>query len=84
MLKNTQDNDFNDDKLITLNSITVNRNPFLNNELASKEYVEDTIGEITVLRFNQLLELYLKVSAANGLCNLTQVETKTIYRYNKS
>ena len=33
LVKNNQDNDFNDNKLLNLDSVTVNRNPTLDNEL---------------------------------------------------
>ena len=50
-VKNNQDNDLNDNKLLNIDSKTVNRNPNLDNELDKN----------TVLRFNQTLETYLKV-----------------------
>ena len=36
LLKNNQDNDFNDKKFTNIDSITVNRNPSSNNELVCK------------------------------------------------
>ena len=51
-----QDNDFNNSKLPNLDSVTVNRNPHLDNELSNKKFVDDSIGEGTIARFNQTLE----------------------------
>ena len=54
MVKNNQDNDLNDENLTNLDSITVNRNPSLDNELA-KKYVDDSLGSHNILRFIQTL-----------------------------
>ena len=56
LVKNNQDNDFNDNKLTNSDSITVIRNPSLDNEEANKKHVDDSIGEGNVLRFIQTLE----------------------------
>ena len=72
MVKNNRDNDFNDNKLTNLDSITVNRNPSLDNELVNKKYVDDSIREGTIVRFNQTLQNYLKVSVGNDTYNLTK------------
>ena len=66
------DNDFNDNKLTNMDSITVNRNPGSNNEVPIKQIVDDSKGEGTVVRFNQTLEDYLKVSAGNDTYILTK------------
>ena len=42
LVKNNQDNNLNDNKLINLDSITVNRNPTSDNELANKKYIDDS------------------------------------------
>ena len=73
LVKNNQDNDLNDNKLINLDSVTVNRNPNLYNELANKKYIDDELDKNTVLRFNQTLENYLKVSVGNDIYNLTNM-----------
>ena len=52
LVRNNQDNDLNDKKITNLDSITVNRNPSLDNELANKKYIDDSIAEGTLLRFN--------------------------------
>ena len=69
---NDQDSEFDNNKLTNLDSITVNRNPNLDNELSNKNHVDDSIGEGTLLRFNQTLEIYLKVSVGNDTYNLTK------------
>ena len=73
-LFNDQDSEFDNNKLTNLDSITVNRNPNLDNELSNKKYVDDSIGEGTLLRFNQTLENYLKVSVGNDIYNLTKYD----------
>ena len=69
---NDQDNEFDNNKLTNLDSVTVNRDPNLDNELSNKKYVDDSIGEGTLLRFNQTLENYLKASVGNDTYNLTK------------
>ena len=70
---NDQDNEFDNNKLTNLDSVTVNRNPNSDDELSNKKYVDDSIGEGTILRFNQTLENYLKVSVGNDTYNLTNM-----------
>ena len=72
LVKNNQDNNFNDNKLTNLDSIAVNRNPNSDNELSNKKYVDDSIGEGTIVRFSQTLQNYLKVSVGNDTYNLTK------------
>ena len=72
LVKNNQDNDLNDKKLINIDSIQVNRNPSLDYELANKKYIDDSIAENTLLRFNQTLTNYLKVSVENDIYHLTK------------
>ena len=74
LVKNNQDNDLNDNKLTSLDSITINRNPTADNELSNKKYVDDSIGEGTLLRFNQTLQNYLKVSVGNDIYNLSKYD----------
>ena len=85
---NDQDNEFDNNKLTNLDSITVNRDPNLDHELSNKKYVDDSIREGTILRFNQTLENYLKVSVGNDTYNLTkynkiQITDTTEMRYPK-
>ena len=74
MVKNNQDNNLNDNKLTNIDSITVNRNPTSDNELVNKKYVEDSIREGTIVRFNQTLQNYVKVSVGNESYNLTKYD----------
>ena len=46
---NDQDIEFDNSKLTNLDSITVNRDPSSDNELANKKYVDDSIGQGNVL-----------------------------------
>ena len=75
---NDQDNEIDNNKLTNLDSITVNRNPNLDNELANKKYVDDELDKNTVLRFNQTLQNYLKVSVGNDTYNLTKYDKTQI------
>ena len=74
LVKNNQDNDLKDNKLINLDSTSVNRKPSSDNELASKKYIDDELDKNTVLRFNQTLQNYLKVSVGNDTYNLTKYD----------
>ena len=60
LVKNNQDNDLNDKKLSNIDSITVNRNPSSDNEVAKKKYIDDSIEESTILGFNQTLKIISK------------------------
>ena len=72
LVKNNQDNDFNDNKLINIDSSTVNRNPISDNELSTKKYIDDELDKNTIVRFNQTLQNYLKVSVGDTIYNLTK------------
>ena len=83
---NDQINEFDNIKLTNLDSITVNRDPSSDNELANKKFFDDSIGEGTILRFSQTLENYLKISVGNDTNNLTeydkiQITDTTIIKY---
>ena len=69
---NDQDNEFENNILTNLDSITVKRNPTLDNELSNKKYIDDELNKNTIVRFNQTLENYLKVSVGNDTYNLTK------------
>ena len=71
LVKNNQKKDLNDSKLTNIDSITVNRNPGSEDEVTIKKYVDDSIGEGTIVGFNQTLENYLKKSVGKDVCNLT-------------
>ena len=86
LVKNNQDNDVNDKKLTNIDSIKVNRNPKSDNELVNKKYLDDELDKNTIVRFNQTLENYLKVSVGNDIYNLTkynkiQLTDTTIIKY---
>ena len=86
IVKNNQDNDLNDKKLTNLDSITVNRNPSSDNEVSNQKYIDDELDKNTILRFNQTLQNYLKVSIGNDIYNLSkydkiQITDTTIIKY---
>ena len=72
LVKNNQDNNFNDKNLSNINSITINNNPSDDNHVCNKNYVDDEIDKNTIVRFNQTLSNYLKVSVGNDTYNLTK------------
>ena len=72
LVKNNQDNNFNDNKLTNLDSITINRNPTSDNEVSNKKYIDDELNKNTIVRFNQTLQNYLKVSIGNDLYNFAK------------
>ena len=72
LVKNNHDNDLNDKKLTNLDSISVNRNATADNEVTNKNYIDDELDKNTILRFNQTLQNYLKVSVGNDTYNLTK------------
>ena len=55
-------------------SITVNRESTLDSELTNKKSVDDELNKNTILRFNQTLQNYLKVSVGNDTYNLTKYD----------
>ena len=78
LVKNNQDNDLNDNKLTNLDSITINRNPTLDNEVSNKKYIDDELDKNTIVRFSQTLSKYLKVSVGNDTYHLTKYEKNYI------
>ena len=78
LVENNQDNDPNDNKLRNLEFITVSRKTTLNNDLANKNYVDDELNKNTIVRFNQTLQNYLKVSIRNDTYNLTKYNKRSI------
>ena len=75
LVKNNQDNNLNDNKLTNINSITINNNPTDNDHVSNKKYVDDELDKNTLIRFNQTLMNYLKVSVGNDTYNLTKYDT---------
>ena len=72
LVKNNQDNNFNDNKLTSINSITINNNPTDDNHVCNKKYIDDEIDKNTIVRFNQTLTNYLKISVGNDIYHLTK------------
>ena len=52
--------------------ISKNRGHNLDKELTTKKYVVDSMGKITVLKFNQTLEHYIEIYVGNFDYNLTE------------
>ena len=71
-VKNNQDNDFNDNKLTNINSITINNEPSEDKHVSNKKYVDDQLDKNTIVRFNQTLQNYLKVTVGNDIYHLTK------------
>ena len=69
--KNIQDNDLNDNKLTKSKSITINNNPTDYNHVSNKKYIDDELDKNTIVRFNQTLQNYLKVSVGSIIYNFT-------------
>ena len=72
LVKNNEDSNLNDNKLTNLDSVTVNREPDSYNEVANKKYIDEELDKNTILRFNQTLQNYLKVSVGNDTYILTK------------
>ena len=75
---NDQDKEIDKTKVTNLNSVSVNRNYTANNEVSIEKYVDDSIGEGTINRFNQSLENYLKVSVGNDTYVLSKNDRRQI------
>ena len=71
-VSNDQDNEFDNTKLSNLDSVTINRNHSSDNEVSNKKFVDDSTGEVTIVRFVQTLENYLKIFVENDTYNLTK------------
>ena len=72
LVKNNQDNDLNDNKLTNINSIKINNNPTDDKDVSNKKYVDNELDKNTIVRFNQTLQNYLKISVGNDTYNLTK------------
>ena len=78
IVKNNQDNNFNNNNLTNINSITINANPINNNNVTNKKYVDDQIDNDTIVRLNDdSNDRYLKVNINNTIYNL-QIYNKII------
>ena len=77
MVRNIQHNIFNDNELTNLDGISVNRNLNSNIEVENKNFVDDSIGEGTKVRFSQTLDNYLKFNVGNDTHNqLNMIKNK--------
>ena len=74
LVKNNQDNDLNDNKLTNVNSITINNSPTDHNHVSNKKYIDDELDKNSILRFNQTLQNYPKISVGNDKYNLTKYD----------
>ena len=74
LVKNNQDNNFNNNKITNINSITINNNPTDDNHVSNKNYIDAELDKNTIVRFNQTLENYLKVSVGNDIYHLTKYD----------
>ena len=72
LVKNNQSNDFNDNIILNVRSIQINDDPSNDNHVSNKKYIDDELDKKTILRFNQTLQNYLKVSVGNYTYNLTK------------
>ena len=71
---NDEDNEFDKNKLNKVDSVTVNRNPTSDIELACKKINDGSIEEGTIVGFNQTITNYLKVSVGDNTYNLTKYD----------
>ena len=70
LVKNKPVKNLNDNKITNLDSVIVNKNPILDNELANRKHVDDEICKDTIVRFNQTLQSYIKVTVNGIVFNL--------------
>ena len=69
-----QDNEFDNNKLTNLDTVTFNKKPTSENELSTNKYIDDELDKNTIQKFNQTLENYLKVSVGNDTYNPTKYD----------
>ena len=74
LVKNDLDKDFNENKITNINSITISNNPTENNHVSNKKHIDDELDKNTIVRFNQTLQNYLKISVGNDTYNLTKYD----------
>ena len=55
-----------------MRSIQINDDPLKDNHVSNKKYIDDELDKNTILRFNQTLQNYPKVSVGNDTYNLTK------------
>ena len=74
LVKNNQTNNFNDNINLNVKSIQINDDRSDNSHAVNKLYVDDELDKKTIVRFNQTLQNYLKVSVGNDIYNLTKYD----------
>ena len=74
MVLNGQDSECDKDKLTGVDSVPFNRNPNSDNELAIKKDIDDSLGEGTILRFDQSLQNYLEASVGKSVYFLAKYD----------
>ena len=72
MVKKIQDNDLTNNKLTNINLITFTNSPTDDSHVSNKKYIDDGLDKNTIVRFNETLENYLKVSVGDDIYNLTK------------
>ena len=78
LVKNNQDNDFNDKKITNINSIIIDKKPSSDNEVINKKNFNDEVDKDTIVRLNDNSnDRYLKVNIKNSTYNL-QVYNKIL------
>ena len=70
VVKNNQNIDFNDNKLMNINSITINNNPTDDNHVSNKKYIDNQLDKDTIVRLNddsndRSLKVYINNSSYN-------------------
>ena len=73
-----QDNRFNDYKLTKLDSVIINRAPTSDNVVSIKKFIDNELGKNTIVRNNQTLENYHKVSNGDDVYNLKNYNKQEI------
>ena len=71
---NDQDNEVDNNNLTNLDSVTVSRDPSLDNEISTKKYIDNELDKNTTVRFCQTLQNYLKVSVGSDTYNFTKFD----------
>ena len=71
LVKNNQDNNFNNNELTNINSITINKNPTHSNHVTNKKYIDDELDKNTLVRLNDdSNNRFLEVNNNNSTYNL--------------
>ena len=72
LVNNNQDNDFSDNRLTNVYTITIINNPTDDNHVSNKNYFDDELDKNTIVRFSRTLQNYVQVSVGNDIYNLTK------------